>query len=210
MANSQVVNVDVRQETGRNKVRKLRASGKTPAIIYGHGGESVSLSVPSDAIEKIIHQGERIVTLDGGHTGDAFIRDVQWDLYGNHVMHIDFTRVEAGEMIETTVSLELRGEAPGTKVGGIVEQPLKEMQLECPPRSMTDKIEVRLHDLQLNQKITVGDLNLPEGSKAVLDASTVVVQCVEESAETGDEDEGLSVTGPAEPEVIGEKKDDEG
>lgn len=210
MASSQVLNVEVRQETGRRKVRKLRAAGKTPAIIYGHGGGSVSLSVPSDAIEKIIHQGERIVTLGGGHDGDVFIRDVQWDLYGSHVMHVDFTRVQAGEMIETTVSIELRGEAPGTKVGGTVEQVLRELVIECPPRSMTDKIEVRLHDLELNQKITVADLEMPEGSRTSLEPTALVVQCVEVDAEAGGDDEAVSNTGPVEPEVIGEKKDDEG
>lgn len=210
MANSQVLNVEVREQTGRHKVRKLRAEGKTPAVIYGHGEPSVSLSIPTDEIERIIHKGDRIVSLGGGQSGDAFIRDVQWDLYGSRVVHVDFTRVQAGEMIETTVALELRGESPGTKVGGVVEQVLREMQLECPPRSMTDKIEVRLHDLQLGERITVGDLILPEGSRALLEPSALVVQCVEEDTEDGDEGDDLPSTGPVEPEVIGEKKGDEG
>ncbi len=209
MANSQVLNVDVRQETGRHKIKKLRAAGKTPAVIYGHGGGSISLSVSSDEINKIVHSGDRIVSLGGGVDGDAFIRDVQWDLYGNSIMHVDFTRVQAGEMIETTVSLELRGEAPGTKMGGVVEQSMKEMQIEIPPRSMTDKIEVRLHELQVGETITVGDLELPEGAKLLVEPNLAVVQCVEKQEE-GDVvvEEAPAATG-AEPEVIGEKKDDE-
>ena len=210
MTDTQVLNVEVRQETGRRKVRKLRAAGKTPAVIYGHGGESISLSVPSDEIEKIIFQGERIVNLGGGHSGQAFIRDVQWDLYGSHVVHVDFTRVEAGEMLETTVTLEIRGEAAGTRVGGVLEHSLKEMPILCPPRSMTDKIEVRVDDLGVGEKITVGDIQLPEGAKAVLDAGDLVAQCIDKDEVRGaEETDALPSAGPAEPEVIGEKKDDE-
>jgi len=210
MANSEVLNVEVRQDTGRHKVKKLRAAGKTPAVIYGHGGGSVNLSVSSDEINKIVHSGDRIVSLGGGADGDAFIRDVQWDLFGTKVVHVDFTRVRAGEMIETTVSLELRGEAPGTKMGGEVEHSLKEMQIEIPPRSMTDKIEVRLHDLQVGQTITVGDLDLPEGAKLLVEPSLVVAQCVEKQADGDDEvDDAPAAATGAEPEVIGEKKDDE-
>lgn len=209
MAESEVLNVEVRQETGRRQVRKLRSAGKTPAVIYGHG-ETVSLSVPSDQLEKLISHGERLIKLAGGESGPAFIRDVQWDLYGKHVVHVDFTRVEAGEMLETTVALELRGEAPGTKMGGEVEHVLREMALSCPPRSMTDHLDVDVSGLEVGGRITVGDLVLPEGAKAVLDANELVAQCVDKSgAEEAEVDETPAV-GPAEPEVIGEKKDDEG
>lgn len=167
------------------------------------------MSVSSEEINKIVHSGDRIVSLGGGADGDAFIRDVQWDLFGNKVVHVDFTRVQAGEMIETTVSLELRGEAPGTKMGGVVEQSMKEMRIEIPPRSMTDKIEVRLHELQVDQTITVGDLELPEGSKLIVEPTLVVVQCVEKQAEDDEAVEEAPAATGAEPEVIGEKKDDE-
>ncbi len=211
MAQSEDITVEVREQIGKRKVKRLRAEGKVPAVIYGHGGESVSLSVPADAINRIVQRGERIVGMVGGFSGDAFIREVQWDVFGSNVIHVDFARVEAGEMLSTTVSLDLRGNAPGVKVGGEVEQPLSEMELLCPPRSMTDKVEVSINELQLGEKITVGDLVLPEGAKAVLDASTVVVSCMTKEAKPGEEGEdGPPVVDGAEPEVIGKKKDEDG
>lgn len=207
---TQDLQVEVREETGRRKVKRLRAAGKIPAVIYGHGEESVSLSVPSDQFNKIINLGDRIVSLSGGVAADAFIREVQWDVFGTQVIHVDFTRVAKGEMISTTVKLELRGVSPGTKMGGTVEQNVQTMELLCPPRSMTDKVEVNINELELDQKITIADLDLPEGSKAVLEPDMMVVQCIEKSASpTAESDDGPEAPTGAEPEVIG-KKDEEG
>jgi large subunit ribosomal protein L25 len=208
MATSHELPVEVRTDTGRRKVKRLRSAGKIPAIVYGHGEASVALSVPLDAFNRILNRGERIVSLTGGESGSAFIRDIQWDVFGSNVLHVDFTRVSAGEMIVTTVALEIRGDAPGTKMGGSIDQPLHQMELRCPPRSMTDKIEININDLELDQKITVGQLELPEGSEAVLDPDTLVVQCI--VRQEFDEDEDSADLGAVEPEVIGEKKDDEG
>jgi large subunit ribosomal protein L25 len=208
MATDHELNVEVRTETGKRKVKRLRAEGKIPAIIYGHGEDSISLAIPTDAFNKILGRGERIVALSGGVSGDAFIREVQWDVYGASVLHVDFTRVSAGEMISTTVVLEIRGVAPGTKMGGVVEQPLHQMEIRCPPRSMTDKVEVNVNELELDKRITVGQLTLPEGAEVVLEADTVVVQCVEK--QVLDEVEEAPLAGAVEPEVIGEKKEDSG
>lgn len=209
MAQSEDLSVEVREEIGSNKVKRLRAAGKIPAVIYGHGGDSISLSVPADALSRIIHRGERIVGLKGGVTGDAFIRDVQWDTFGSEVMHVDFTRVKAGEMLSTTVNLHLRGVAPGTKMGGVVEQSLREMEILCPPRSMTDTIDVVVNALQVGERITVGDLQLPEGAKATLDPNTPVVACVPKDGDAeAVVDDSAPVADGAEPELIGKKDDD--
>lgn len=209
MATAQEVKVEVRSETGKRKVKRIRAEGKVPAVIYGHGEESVSLSVPADEIGRIINHGERIVSLTGGVTSDAFIREVQWDVFGSHVIHIDFTRVAAGELLDTTISIGTRGVAPGTKVGGTVEQPLQEMAIKLPPRSMTDHIEVVINELGMDEKITLADIDLPDGAVYDLDPSTVVVQCIEKVEKVEEEETAVGDMG-AEPEVIGEKKDDEG
>ena len=209
MAEIDVLNVEVRDETGKRKVRRLRAGGKIPAVVYGHGAESVSLSVPRDEVKRIIDHGHRIVALQGGASGNAFIRDVQWDIYGHSILHIDFTHVEAGEMIETTIAIELRGEAPGTHTGGMVVQPIQTMDIKCPPRSMTDKIFVNINELELDQAIRVGQLHLPEGAEALLDEDTIVVQCVEKTEGPEYEEEIAAGATGAEPEVIGGKQDND-
>lgn len=209
MATAEELDVEVREETGKRKVKQLRKTGKIPAVIYGHGEESVSLSVPSDEFGRIINKGDRIVCLKGGVASDAFIREVQWDVFGSQVLHIDFTRVAAGEMLDTTVILEVRGVAPGTTMGGVLEQPLQQMAIRIPPRSMTDRIRVVINELALNEKITVAQLNLPEGAEVDLDPDVVVVQCMEKQVVIDPEEE-TAAAGPAEPEVIGEKKEDGG
>ena len=210
MSKSESLVVEVREERGRRKVKRLRAEGKIPAVIYGHGEPSISLSVPADQISKLVHRGERLVGLTGGVTGDAFIREVQWDVFGSNVVHVDFTRVQAGEMLATTVSINARGEAPGTKMGGTLEQPLNEIEILCPPRSMTDHIDVMVNELGLDQKITIADLLLPEGAEAVLPPETVVVQCVENAKLKDEDEDDAPASGGVEPEVIGKKADEGG
>ena len=86
---------------------------------------------------------------------------------------------------------------------------MHELVIQCPPRSMTDKIEISINELAMDQRITVGDITLPEGATTDVDSETVIVQCVEKQAVPDEVEEVPAVTG-AEPEVIGEKKDDEG
>jgi len=208
MADHSTLNVEIREVTGRSKMKVLRAAGKIPAVIYGLGKDSVSLSVSADQFDKAVKTGNRIVSLSGGESGDVFIKEVQWDTWGSTVLHVDFTRVEAGKKIEVTVSIDIRGDAPGTHMGGTVEQPITEMQLLCPPRSMTDRLQININALELGQQITVADLELPEGSEAVLEPDTVVVQCIEKVASADSDEDAPEVTG-AEPEVIGKKADDD-
>ena len=187
MGTAQELKVEVRDEIGSRKVKRVRAAGKIPAVIYGHGEGNQNLSVPADEFDRIIHQGARIVSLTGGVTSDAFIRDVQWDVFGTNVIHIDFTRVAAGELLDTVVAITVRGVAPGTKLGGDLEQPIHEMPIQLPPRSMTDHIEISVNELGLNEKITVGQLDLPDGAKVLLDKDAVIVQCMEKQQSAPDE-----------------------
>lgn len=210
MSDSSTLNVVVREDTGRSKVRRLRAAGKVPAVIYGLGKDPVNLAVPTDQMDKAIRAGNRIVTLAGVEAGDAFIKEVQWDTWGAHVLHVDFTRVEAGKLLEVTVSLDARGDAPGSHIGGAVEQPIHEIQLLVPPRSMTDRIEININSLGLNETITIGQLNLPEGAEAVDDADTVIIQCLEQVEQADPDDDATPDLGGAEPEVIGKKDDEAG
>ena len=159
MAENDVLNVQVRGETGKRQVRRLRSQGVIPAVIYGHGGESISLSVSADELNAALRHGSRIVSLKGGVDEEAFIREVQWDTYGHDVLHLDFTRVKAGELLETTVVLELRGDAPGSHTGGTVDQPLHELQILCPAGSMTDRIEVNVNSLELGDAITTASIS---------------------------------------------------
>lgn len=202
---SETLAVESRDLRGKRNNRRLRASGKIPAVLYGHGQDPVSLAVPAEQLDAMIRHGSRMVALTGAVNESAFIRECQWDTWGNHVVHVDFTRISAHEKVQVQVSIELRGEAPGVKEGGVVKQLLHEIELECEAGDIPEKLEVNINDLELNGSITVATLDLPSGAKVFEDLEQDIVQCVEVIEQAEEEAEG----GEFEPEVIGRKKDDE-
>ena len=201
-----VLNVSLREETGTKPMRRLRRQGLTPAILYGHGKENVNLSVPTAEVEAAIRRGAKMMDLGGSLAEKALIRSVQWDAFGSQVLHLDLSRVSATESVVVNVPLELRGEAPGSKVGGMVDHHLFDVEIECPAGEIPDKLLVSIKELGLGETITVGDVPLPEHVEVLTDADAVVVSCMAQGP--GEEEEGLEATGAAEPEVIGRKAED--
>jgi len=199
--------VELRESKGKRNVRRLRKAGSVPAVLYGHGKENLSLSVPADQLDTLIHQGTRIVALAGAVSQSALIRDVQWDVWGTHAVHVDFTRVSADETITVEVKVELRGEAPGVKEGGIVDHVLQQVTIDCPAAAIPERISVSVNELKLGDSIVRSALELPEGATIEGNPDDVIVQCVEPT-ELPDEEEAAEAM-PGEPEVIGAKKEDE-
>jgi len=191
---------------GKHVNRRLRLSGQVPAVLYGHGEENVCLAFPTEALQAALRHGSRLVTLVGAANESAFIRQLQWDPYGTHVLHVDFTRISAHELVKVTLTVELRGEAPGLREGGVVDQLVQSVQIECPAGAIPEKLYVNVNHLKLNESIKLGQLELPERSKVFGDPDAVVVHCIVpvEKPEAG-EAEAVS----AEPEVIGAKKEEE-
>ena len=203
--NADTLNVVVREERGSNKMKKLRADGLIPAVLYGHGGENISIAVNAKEVNAMIRHGGRVVEFAGGLSESALVTDVQWDAFGSNVLHMDFTRVDQSERVDVTIAVELRGTAPGTKVGGTVTQPIHEIEIVCPVTSIVEKIELSINSLELDQTITAGEVPLPPDSRLVTDASAIIVQCVEQAEESTE----AEVADGAEPEVIGGKPDEE-
>lgn len=201
---SEVLNVTIRKTRGTSHARRQRAAGQIPAILYGHGEENVSLSIVAEQVEMAIRHGTHLVELKGDVAQSALIRDVQWDPFGINVLHVDFARVQAGESVEVAVNVELRGEAPGTKSGGIIEHVLHELEIDCPVSVIPDKFEVKINSLELGGSIFAKDIELPEGAKLLTDADAVVVQCVQPAAMIEEEIPAVS----EEPEIIGKKPEE--
>jgi large subunit ribosomal protein L25 len=195
-----------RSKGGKHSNRRLRYSGQTPAVLYGHGEANVCLSVPSDKIAAALRHGSRLVGLTGVVNESAFIRDLQWDTYGTQILHVDFTRISVDELVKVHVAVELRGQAPGVKNGGAVEQLVHEVHLECPAGSIPEKLFVSINHLKLDDTITLAQLELPAKSKVFGDPEAIVVQCVI-PVEKPDLEAGEAAAG--EPEVIGAKKDED-
>jgi large subunit ribosomal protein L25 len=132
---------------------------------------------------------------------------VQWDTFGGIVLHLDFYRVSAGELVETTLTVALRGEAPGVKAGGVVEQVQHELEIECPVSSLPDRLELSIRNLELGAAIHARDVPMPEGARLLSDPDAVIVHCV---MPMRDEEEAPAAPAEAgEPEVIGRKAGEE-
>jgi large subunit ribosomal protein L25 len=203
---AEVLNVKVRKETGKRPVRRLRREGSIPAVLYGHGEQTLSLAIPQTEVSAAVRHGSRLVELKGELTEKAFIRDLQWDTFGLEVVHMDLARISEHERVKVQVVVELRGEAPGVKEGGVVQHLLHELSIECPVSAIPDKLTVRINGLNKGDEIKVSDVSVPEGFKVLTPADEIVVQCVEpvEAPEEG----AVPMEG-AEPEVIGRKAEDE-
>lgn len=201
---AEVLSVQLRETRGKRNSRRLRAAGEIPAVLYGHGLQTVSLSVHADQIETAVRRGSRLVMLSGAVSEQAFIRELQWDTWGTHVLHVDFARISAHEKVQVQVSLELRGEAPGIKDGGVVKQLIHDVQIECEATAIPEKITVRVNNLNLGDVITVGQVPLPERATILTNPDEVVVQCVQVVEAVEEEVEAAEV----EPELIGRKKEE--
>jgi large subunit ribosomal protein L25 len=200
------LNVKRREKLGGGNNRRLRRSGHVPAVLYGHGEASVPLTIESSAIMNIIRHGHKLVRLQGDVSEGAFIKAVQWDVYGKDPIHIDLLRVSETELVRTTVTVELKGTAVGISEGGIIEFVLHELEIDCPAAAVPDKLIVNVNDLHLEQAIHARDVQLPAGATLVDDPDLVVVHCIAphviEEAPTA----AVAEPGAAEPELIRKEK----
>jgi large subunit ribosomal protein L25 len=196
--------VEKRTTRGKRHARRQRAEGRVPAVLYGHGEEVIGLSVDASALGAAIRHGARLVELSGALAESALLRAVQWDTFGTEVLHVDFTRVSADERIEVTLPVELKGVAPGTKQGGIVQHLVHELEIECPAGAIPEKLFLSVNHLELGQSLLSGAIELPAGAKLLSDDDLVVAQC--ELPQAVEEPEaGAAAPGAAEPELIGRK-----
>jgi large subunit ribosomal protein L25 len=199
------LNVQLREIRGKRNARRLRNSGSIPAVLYGHGQEAVALAIPAEGMEEVMRHGARLVNLVGAVREQAFLREVQWDTWGTHVLHVDFTRISEHEKVQVEVAVELRGEAPGVKNGGVVTQHLHELEIECEVASIPEKLFVKINQLNLGDRILVKDLELPPTVSVLVDPELIVVECHEPAEEA----EAEAVAEGAEPELIGRKAGEE-
>jgi large subunit ribosomal protein L25 len=204
---SEVLSVEVRNGRGTRVSRSLRKAGKLPAILYGHGEDPVSLTIPMEQVDAAVRHGQKLVELTGGVTGQALLYDLQWDTYSAHVLHVDLMRVEAGQRVVVEIPVELRGVAPGEREGGVIEQVLHEIKIDVPVAQIPDKLHVNINELHLNETITVSAIeDMPEGATFVTSADETVVHCMP-PVELPEEE---AVEAAAEPEVIGERAEASG
>lgn len=211
MATKQELKLSIEPRTGHSgstSARKLRVSGKIPAVLYGHGDAPQHVAVDAKAFDELLHRGGRngIITLvNGGKSETAVVRGVQRHEVSHKVVHADLQRVSANESINTKLPIVTVGVALGVKeFGGVMDVVLHEVEIEGPANKLPENLEVDVTELGIHQHITAGQVKLPHGFKLVTPADQLVVS-VEPSktAQAVEEAEaGLAAEQPV-PEVIG-------
>ena len=188
-----------RPETKKTVNRQLRQDGKIPAIIYGHN-EPVSISINAKEFEKKFHSVSENtiinIDVDKDKTYDVLVKDYQEDMIKNRIIHIDFYEIERGKVLRTNVPVHLEGVPQGIKEGGVVENQLHEIEIECLPKDIPESFVLDISGLNVGDSLHVSDIPVSDSVKILtaLDHSIVVVTTMkasetepEEGEEAGEE-----------------------
>jgi len=198
-----------RETRGKNDARRLRASGKIPAVFYGaEKGKASEISVDPKVLLRILHSESGVNTLIGleglGSDARVMVKEYQLDPVTHKLLHVDFYQVAMDKMLTVTVPILLKGDAKGVKQqGGIVDFVNREIEIETLPGDIPENITVDISELMLNQGIRVRELQT-EGAKwkPVTDGDTMIVHVVALKAEEPAPEAAAVVPAVAEPEVI--------
>jgi large subunit ribosomal protein L25 len=187
--------------TGSRVSRRLRAKGRIPAVVYGHKKAVVPITLGRDDVWRMIKTPGHLADLDlGDSTETVLIREVQWDHLGKEILHLDFSRVSAEEVIETEVSFELRGQAAGIANGGILEHLVHRLSINCRAGAIPDSIKADISHLQIDEGIHVRDLTLPPDVTVNADPDLLLAHVVIRG--TQEEPVEAPAEGTTQPEVI--------
>ena len=211
-----------RDESGKGAARKLRARGRVPAVLYGHGVGPVSVSVGAKDLYRVLHgsAGTNVLvnlTVDGAEHL-ALPREIQRDHVRGRYVHVDFLAVRRDEKVTVSVPVRVVGESPGVKVGGVVEHHLWELQVECLPGDVPDGIDADVSELQVGDSLRVSEIVAPEGvtvltppEESLLSVVVPQVRVVEEVAEVAEGEEAAPAEGEEAPaEEAGTEEGGEG
>ncbi len=198
-----------RQGGGKNDARRLRTTGMIPAVVYGAGKDSTPVTVDPKQMNRILHSetGHNTIfdlSLDG-QSAKVMIVDWQYEPIKGALLHVDLKRIAMDKVLRVSVPILLRGEAPGVKQqGGILEQVLREVEIECLPADIPGHIDADVSELMFGQVIRVSDLPHAGKLKFLTDEGQSVahVVAVKEVVEPAPAEGAEVAATPAEPEVI--------
>jgi large subunit ribosomal protein L25 len=194
----------------KNDARRVRKDGKIPAVVYGAGKPTLSVSIDPRQVWRILHSETGYNTVfdlavDGERT-KAMIVDWQYEPIKGALLHIDLKRIAMDQKLRVNVPIELVGEPAGVKQqGGILEQIVREVEVECLPGDIPNAIELNVSDLVFGMVLRVADLPKNDKVKFVTDPDQPVAHIIsikEEEVPTAEAVAGEAAAAPAEPEVI--------
>ena len=191
------------ENKGSVAARKIRRAGRIPGVLYGRSGKAISLDL--DALEftnrvKTISESTIVKVEVDGKSYDAFVKDTQRNILDGKITHVDFYEVESGVLLRAKVSIQVRGNPVGVREGGVLESPLHDIEVECMPADLPERIFVDVSDLGVNQAIHVRDLPLSKDIRVISSVDQVVALVKftrEDKAEAPAEGEAAEGSTPA-------------
>lgn len=207
------LNAKVRDGIGKQGVKEIRRQKRIPAVVYGHGTPATPIEVTQEDFFKVIHTkaGENVViqlTISGEKNLEktVVIKEIQHNPVTDSIVHVDFNAISLTEKIKVNVPVHVIGEAPGVKEGGILDVVHHEIEVECLPTNIPDRIDAEVSGMKISDTLHIRDLKFPAGVVPQLEEDAVIVALHAPKAE----EEPVAEEGqPSEPEVITKKKEEE-
>ena len=209
-----------REASGKGAARGMRRAGNLPGVLYGRKNEVIPIQINVRRFRDFLHNyGENafinLEIADHG-TENVMVKEIQRDPVSNQLLHADLLRIAMDEPITSAASIILVGSAPGIQEGGILEFPHRQLTLHCLPTLLPEEIEVNISGLEIDDRLSVEDISLPEEIEILDDPKTRIVAIVPPRIEEEEEvevEEGMEVEAEAdedaEPEVISRRSADD-
>ena len=204
-----------RTDTGKGAARKIRAAGRVPAVVYGHGADPLPVSIEARELFHLLHTDAGMnILVDMRVDHDSFLampREIQRDNLKGRFLHVDFLRIARDEKVSVEVPIHLGGESHGVKEGGVVEHHLWALHVECFPQDVPSALEADITTLGLNESLKVSDLSIPDAITLLTSLDDIIVSVVppqilrveeeeeEEGAEAVEGEEGAEEGGEGAP-----------
>lgn len=194
MSDTETIRTEIRQEFGSAASRRMRKTGMVPCLVYSSGKEADALSIEVGALTKAISL-PHVIQLDvNGKTKNVLTQEAQWDYLADVLLHVDFKEIRMDQKIKTHVPITATGEAPGVAAGGSLDQATFEIEVECLPSNIPEKIEIDVSTLEIGDSVLISTVPMPEGVEAIFsDESQSLFQvsaprAEEEEAEVAEEE----------------------
>lgn len=185
MSEDTTVHAELRENFGKGFARRLRAAGKIPAVLYGHGTDPVHVALPGHQMLLLVRRANALIELDiAGKSQLALVKDVQKDPVNQIIEHIDLVVIKKGEKVEVDVPVVVVGESFS---GTIVNLDATSVSLAVEATHIPEHVEVDVEGLEEGARITAGELTLPEGASLVTDPDVLVVAISVPAAAAADE-----------------------
>lgn len=200
----------LRDNLKHSATKQIRESGHIPGVLYGKNKEAKTIAVNNiDLVKTVRDEGRNaIISLDveQGNSVDVMLHDYQMDPLKDELIHVDFYVVDMSEEMDVEVPLHLEGEAIGSKEGGVLQQPLYELQVRAKPNNIPDQITVDVSALNVGDSIAISDLSASDKYVFLEDEETTVVTVL--APDTLDEENETTGNESAEPELVNAKKEE--